>query len=142
MSYNYDYQSGSGSGSGTGSGNRDYGRSDYADYYGSHDYNPSPNRKHRPDPLAMSSNDLVAAASGGGDCCPHVVDPLLFTAALVAIPVAVFYLNQQITMNLGRKRRRKRNLQSEISSLCFESEPRHIINGAIAQGKNYTKSIS
>ena len=77
------------------------------DYY---DYN-YPSRDYQYDNRRTS--DLVAAASGGGDCCPHVVDPTFFTLTMAALAVAVYLLNQAITMNIGgRKRRRKRSPKS------------------------------
>ena len=58
-------------------------------------------------------SDLVAAASAGGDCCPHVVDPIFYFGILAGIAVAVYYINQAITMNLRRRKRRKRNTNSD-----------------------------
>ena len=61
-----------------------------------------------------SGGDLVAAASGGGDCCPHVVDSSLFILTLAATAVVTYLIWQQITMNLGRRKRRKRSPPSHI----------------------------
>jgi hypothetical protein len=36
--------------------------------------------------------DLVAAASGSGECCPLVVDPLTFVALLTFIAAAAYFL--------------------------------------------------
>ena len=65
----------------------------------------SPNRK---------SDQVAAFSSGGGDCCPHVVDPIFYFAILAGIGVAVYYINEAITMNLRRRKRRKRSVRSEI----------------------------
>ena len=79
---------------------------DYYDYsynYPTTDYQYAQQNNRR---TASSSSDLVAAASGGGDCCPHVEDPTFFTLTLAGLAVAVYLLNQAITMNLRRRRKR------------------------------------
>ena len=59
--------------------------------------------------------DLAGAASGGGDdCCAHVVSPLVFFAVLAALAIVTYFLRQAITMNLGR-RRKKRNFVEQYS---------------------------
>ena len=73
---------------------------DYYDYNYNYQYDQN-NRR-----TASSSSDLVAAASGGGDCCPHVVDPTFFTLTMAGLAIAVYLLNQAITMNLRRRRKR------------------------------------
>ncbi len=52
----------------------------------------------------------VASRSGHGygDCCPLVVDPLTLFAILLGIAGATFFLNTAITMNIMRRKRRKR----------------------------------
>ena len=43
------------------------------------------------------STDLVGAfSSGGGDCCPPVVDPLTFLALLGFIAAATYFLQRKI----------------------------------------------
>jgi hypothetical protein len=82
--------------------NYDYYDDDKNNYQNDENYN-SPAQPM----LVSSASDLVAAASGGGDCCPHVVDPLLFAAILAGIAIIGFYLHQQITMNLRKRRKRR-----------------------------------
>lgn len=53
--------------------------------------------------------------SGGGyghkeKCCPLVIDALCLAAILGALAGATVFLNTAITMNLGRRRRRKREV--------------------------------
>ncbi len=57
--------------------------------------------------------------SGGGgyhECCELVADPLTFLMLLLAIGGATFFLNIQITMILGRKRRR-RSIGADFGSM-------------------------
>ena len=61
---------------------------DYEYNYNNNDPIPQQS-KHRSRNLRRGT-DLVAAASGGGDCCPHVVDSGLFAATLAAIPIGHF----------------------------------------------------
>ena len=77
---------------------------DYYDYGHENDYKAKPKHNHR-------HRDLVKSGSGsyGRDCCPHVVDPLLFTAILAGIAVVTFLLNQSITMNIMGRRKRSQN---------------------------------
>ena len=98
----------------------------YDDYYNYEYYdNPSPpyksgragNRKGSAS-NRRSGGDLVAAASGGGDCCPHVVDSSLFALTFLAIPVVTYLIWQQITMNLGRRKRRKRSGSNIAQDTC------------------------
>ncbi len=51
---------------------------------------------------------------GGGEkkCCPLVVDPLTVVTLLVFIAAAAAFLNVAITMDIGRKRRRRRSKTS------------------------------
>lgn len=111
---------------------RRYSRDPYYDYdyYNNNDYNYSPknNRAHVAKKSPQSSvrrakgswdvRDMFIAPSGGhhNKCCPHVVDPLAFLAFLAAIPVVTFFLNMQITMFIG-KRKRKRNFGSSLSAI-------------------------
>ena len=97
----------------------------YDDYYNYEYYdNPSPPYKSgRGNRKGSASNrrsggDLVAAASGGGDCCPHVVDSSLFALTFLAIPVVTYLIWQQITMNLGRRKRRKRSGSNIAQDTC------------------------
>ena len=63
-------------------------------------------------------DDLAVAASGGGDdCCPHVVDPLLFVGALAGVAIATYFIRQAITMNIMRRKRRKR--QASANQFCY-----------------------
>ena len=93
------------------------------DYYGDYLYygdypdsqlGSSQRRRNRPgggSPQRRSDGphgygDQAIAASGGGDCCPHVVDPLLFTSVLAAVPIVTFFIRQAITMNIMGRRKR------------------------------------
>jgi|FrelakmetLWP11LW_1041352.scaffolds.fasta_scaffold14347_1 hypothetical protein len=52
--------------------------------------------------------DLAGAASGDGEpCCAHVVSPLVFFTVLAALAIVTYFLRQAITMNLGRRRRKR-----------------------------------
>ena len=53
--------------------------------------------------------DMFIAPSGGyhDPCCPHVVDPIALLAFLAAIPLVTFFLNQQIIMFIGKKKRKR-----------------------------------
>ena len=55
------------------------------------------------------SGDLYAAASGGGDCCPPVVDQYTWLALIAGIALATYFLRIAITTNImaGRKRRKR-----------------------------------
>ncbi len=69
--------------------------------------------------------DQVGAHGGHGHrkCCPHVVDPLGFVALLAAIPVVTFFLNMQITMFIGKKKRKRKKRQvfrSELKSFMVD----------------------
>ena len=60
--------------------------------------------------------DHYGSYSGGGDCCPLVVDPLTYAALLGFIALATYFLNILIAMSMlmmRRKRRRKRELNFE-----------------------------
>ena len=72
---------------------------------------------------------MVAAASGGGDCCPHVVDPLFYGAILAGIAAAVYFINIEITMNLRRRKRRKRNAKCDMDDQisCLLGQGKQII---------------
>ena len=66
-----------------------YGSNDY--HHGSHNY---------------------GSFSGGGDCCPLVVDPYTLLALKLFLAAAVYLLNTVITMStlmMARRRRRKRS---------------------------------
>ena len=65
--------------------------------------------------LTNRRTDLVAAASGGGDCCPHVVDPTLFFLVFAAVPVAVYAVYVAITMNLMRRRKRRKRSETNVN---------------------------
>ena len=57
--------------------------------------------------------DHYGAYSGGGDCCPLVVDPLTYAALLGFLAAAVYFFQVLIEMSMlmmRRKRRRKREL--------------------------------
>ena len=46
-----------------------------------------------------SGSDLLGAfSSGGGDCCPPVVDPLTFLALLGFIAAATYFLQRKIIL--------------------------------------------
>lgn len=62
--------------------------------------------------------DLAGAASGGGEpCCAHVVSPLVFFAILAGLAIVTYFLRQAITMNLGRKRRKRGSFP--VANLLF-----------------------
>ena len=66
----------------------------------------------------LDSIDIKDTTMGNTDskkdkCCPIVVDPLTFTALLGGIAAATFFLNTLITMNITKKRRRRRDLLSD-----------------------------
>ena len=106
--YNYDYTN-------------SYSNSNY-DYGDSYDYNydRSADRRHANRPAKNNNNnrksaDLVGAfSSGGGDCCPHVVDASFFVLTIGAIAVGTYLIQQRIIMDLGKKRRKKRRKRSNI----------------------------
>ncbi len=50
-------------------------------------------------------------------CCPIVVDPFCVLAILALIAFFTYILNIAITMTLGRRKRRKRELESDLSGL-------------------------
>ena len=57
------------------------------------------------------AEDHYGSYSGGGDCCPLVVDPLTYASLLGFIALATYFLNVLIAMSMlmmRRKRRRKR----------------------------------
>jgi hypothetical protein len=55
-----------------------------------------------------SATASVGRSSGGGDCCPHVVDAEWFGLFLLALAGVTIFLGVQITMNIVKPRRRKR----------------------------------
>ncbi len=79
---------------------------DYNHYDGgndSDDYYVSNNRL-----IHRNNKDLAIAASGGGDqCCAHVVSSKVFLAVLAGLAIATYFIRQAITMNLGRRRRKR-----------------------------------
>ena len=59
--------------------------------------------------------DHYGSYSGGGDCCPLVVDPLTYASLLGFIALATYFLNVLIAMSMlmmRRKRRRKRDFET------------------------------
>ena len=61
---------------------------------------------------------LVAAASGGDDfCCPPVVDSSTWLTLVGGMAIVTYFLRLQITMDLGRKRRRRR--EDDIDSFLL-----------------------
>ncbi len=78
-------------------------------------------------PLEPSHN------GGGGEeehnCCDLVVDPLTFAALLAAILGGTAFLNTLVTMNIGRKRRKRR------TSSCGREEDGKLLN-ALKSGTN------
>ena len=67
------------------------------------------------------SADLVGAfSSGGGDCCPHVVDASFFVLTIGAIAVGTYLIQQRIIMDLGKKRRKKR--RKRRSNLIYHQD--------------------
>ena len=88
----------------------------YQDYYDSNSYNYDYyDPPHDPPRGVRRGSDLVAAASGGGDCCPHVVDNGLFAATLAAFPIVTYLIYEQILMFI-MMRRRKRTFQDVCES--------------------------
>ena len=93
-----------------------YSSSEYYDYnYPSSDYQYAQPQSDR-----RIESDLVGAASGGGDCCPHVVDPTFFALTKAGIAVAVYALNLAITMNLRRRRKRRKRSPKHPHNLIFQ----------------------
>ena len=114
--YNYDYTN-------------SYSNSNY-DYGDSYDYNydrPAKNNINR------KSADLVGAfSSGGGDCCPHVVDASFFVLTIGAIAVGTYLIQQRIIMDLGKKRRKKRRKRSNIyEEVCETAQCALISQGMV-----------
>ena len=64
---------------------------------------------------SKSEGNYGAYMSGHGkvECCPLVVKPLVLLAILAALAAATAFLNVLITMNLGRRKRRKRRSLGE-----------------------------
>jgi hypothetical protein len=95
------------------SANGDY---DYVDRHGEGGGGHDQVRRPPPRSEGWPWGDMFISPSehGGGDCCPHVVDPLALCLFLAGIAIVAFYLNMQITMNLGRKRRRRRSGDSDL----------------------------
>ena len=57
--------------------------------------------------------DHGSYSSGGGDCCPLVVDPLTYAALIGFIGLATYFFREFIAMSMlmmARKRRRKRDI--------------------------------
>ena len=68
-----------------------------------------------------SGSDLLGAfSSGGGDCCPHVVDASFFVLTIGAIAVGTYLIQQRIIMDLGKKRRKKR--RKRRSNLIYHQD--------------------
>ena len=70
--------------------------------------------------------DHYGAYSGGGDCCPLVVDPLTYAALLGFLAAAVYFFQVLIEMSMlmmRRKRRRKRefNFYSDTVIETFDA---------------------
>ncbi len=91
---NYDYDDGGGYGGGGGANSR----------------------AHQPVHQAIERSGYGHSGHGHGhkylECCELVVDPLTFASLLASILGGTLFLNVQITMILGRKRR-KRSYQQE-----------------------------
>ena len=49
-------------------------------------------------------------SSGGGDCCPLVVDPLTYAALLAFLALATYFFNVLIAMSMLMKKRKKRDV--------------------------------
>ena len=100
--YNYDYPN-------------SYGSYDYGDY--NYDLSSANNNNNN----RKSASDLVGAfSSGGGDCCPHVVDASFFVLTIGAIAVGTYLIQQRIIMDLGKKRRKKR--RKRRSNLIYHQD--------------------
>ena len=76
--------------------------------------------------------DHGSYSSGGGDCCPLVVDPLTYAALIGFIGLATYFFREFIAMSMlmmARKRRRKRdfNFKSllvwDILETLYEGKP-------------------
>ena len=52
--------------------------------------------------------DHGSYSSGGGDCCPLVVDPLTYAALLAFLALATYFFNVLIAMSMLMKKRKKR----------------------------------
>lgn len=84
----------------------------YRDNVDHHDYDDDRSRRYYGHEQRWDSQ--AAYSHGyGKKCCPHVVDPVAFTALLAAIPLVTVFLNMQILDNIGRKRKRRRRRKRE-----------------------------
>ena len=54
--------------------------------------------------------DHGSYSSGGGDCCPLVVDPLTYAALLAFLALATYFFNVLIAMSMLMKKRKKRGI--------------------------------
>ena len=108
---------------------------DYNDYGSSFNYAKNPGPAPSPPKISERQSgswdirDMFIAPSGGHSqkCCPHVVDPLGFLAFLAAIPIATFFLNNQIVMFLGKKKKKRRNFGVVLTDSTVATTAR--ING-------------
>jgi hypothetical protein len=90
----------------------EYDSEEYSQY---EDEEQGSNQEHYVQRRKKNPFDLAGAASGDGDCCAHVVSPYVFLATLVGLAIATYFLRQAITMNLGRKRRKRSFVSSSLS---------------------------
>ena len=129
--------------------NYDYPNS-YSNYnydYGDYDYNYDrsddrhANRPANDNNNNRKSDDLVGAfSSGGGDCCPHVVDASFFVLTIGAIAVGTYLIQQRIIMDLGKKRRKKRRKRSNLyQEVCETAECKLIYPGMVYFEKKVKK---
>ena len=84
------------------------------------------------------AGDHYGSYSGGGDCCPLVVDPLTYAALLGFLAAAVYFFQVLIEMSMlmmAKKRRRKRelNFRSNTVSQTFET---------LSAGKSHCRNFS
>ena len=64
--------------------------------------------------------DHYGAYSGGGDCCPLVVDPLTYSALLAFLAAAVYFFQVLIEMSMLAKKRRKRRSIDEPDNVFYD----------------------
>ncbi len=63
------------------------------------------------------------------ECCPIVVDPLLFTTLFCSIIGGTMFLNTLITMNIGKKRRRRRRSECGQGNFGYQASCPSVTSG-------------
>ena len=62
----------------------------------------------------------------GSDCCPLVVDPLVWIALLTFIAAATYFFNELIAMSAlaMMRKRRKRNFEGDLPEIVRKGRPK------------------